>query len=74
MHAPTYTPPCRLTTNTTAGRYALSACHRAAEAFLETKSTPLERDYARRYFEDADAMIAKLAGTQTVSARRREHE
>ncbi|KDE97181.1 hypothetical protein Y900_028325 [Mycolicibacterium aromaticivorans JS19b1 = JCM 16368] len=40
-------------------QYALSARDSAGEVLLEPKSTPLERDYARRYFEDADAMIAK---------------
>jgi hypothetical protein len=51
-------------------QYALSARDSAAGGLLEPQSTPLERDYARMYFEDADAMIAKPTGTQPVSAWR----
>lgn len=53
--------------NTAAGNYVLSARHSAAAVLLEPASTPLKRAYARSYVDDADAMIIKPAGAQSIS-------
>ena len=49
-------------------QYARSARDNAAEVLLEPASTPLERDYASRYFDDADALITRRAVTHLDSS------
>lgn len=44
-------------------QYARSARDNAAEVLLQPASTPLERDYASGYFDDADALITRRAVT-----------
>lgn len=49
-------------------QYALSARDSAAAVLVEPKSTSLERDYARRYFDDAEGtIIINPAGAQPIA-------
>jgi hypothetical protein len=50
-------------------QYALSARDSAAAVLLDSASTRLEGDYARNYFNDADAMIAKAADRQSIAVQ-----
>ena len=52
-------------------QYALSARDSAAEVLLKPTSTPLERNYARRYFDHADALVTHRAVTLSDSSGER---
>lgn len=49
-------------------QYALSARDNAPAVLLEPTSTPLELDYARWYFDDADALLTEQAVMQSDSS------
>jgi hypothetical protein len=49
-------------------QYALSARDNAAEVLLAPASTPLELDYARGYFDHADALVSDRAVAHSISS------